>query len=443
MATIKRTISTRPDKNGKAEIFLRVSIDRNHKQRIKSGVFIPSSRFRDGQIIKPRANRKEAEELTALENELISIERLIIDLCQKNDRGTLTKEFFTNAVDSFRHPEKSFSKAVNIFVAFNEFIATSGLSVSRLNQYRVLCRTLGRFETYKRMQSKKYALTFETLTDETLREFVQFLRDESELFERFPELYEDIPVTTPTKRKPKKPLPRGENTISCEMKRFRAFVNWAIRKGYTTNTSFAKFKIPSEKYGTPFYLTAEERNKLSAFDFANRAKLAIQRDIFIFQCLTGCRVSDLYGLTPDSIIKGAIEYIPNKTKGERPEVVRVPLIKQAADLISKYAGTGSAKLFPFISSQKYNEAIKEMLRVAGIDRVVTILNPTTGEEEKRPICEVASSHIARRTFIGNLYKKVKDPNWVGSLSGHKEGSRAFARYREIDEEMKIELINLL
>jgi hypothetical protein len=42
-----------------------------------------------------------------------------------------------------------------------------------------------------------------------------------------------------------------------------------------------------------------------------------------------------------------------------------------------------------------------------------------------------------------LYKKVKDPNLVGSLSGHKEGSKAFARYRDIDEEMKKELIGFL
>ena len=84
-----------------------------------------------------------------------------------------------------------------------------------------------------------------------------------------------------------------------------------------------------------------------------------------------------------------------------------------------------------------------MLRIAGINRIVTILNPTTGEEEKKPINEVASSHMARRTFIGNLYKKVKDPNLVGSLSGHKEGSKAFARYRDIDEDMKKELVDLL
>lgn len=75
--------------------------------------------------------------------------------------------------------------------------------------------------------------------------------------------------------------------------------------------------------------------------------------------------------------------------------------------------------------------------------MVTILNAATGKEEKRPLNELASSHLARRTFVGNLYKKVKDPNLVGSLSGHKEGSRAFARYRDIDEDLKKELIGFL
>ena len=72
-----------------------------------------------------------------------------------------------------------------------------------------------------------------------------------------------------------------------------------------------------------------------------------------------------------------------------------------------------------------------------------VIQTQTGEEEKRPINEIASSHVARRTFIGNLYKKVKDPSLVGALSGHKEGSKAFARYREIDEDMKKELVSLL
>ena len=93
-------------------------------------------------------------------------------------------------------------------------------------------------------------------------------------------------------------------------------------------------------------------------------------------------------------------------------------------------------ILPFISEQKYNDAIKEVFRLAGINRVVTVLDPTTRREVRMPISECASSHMARRTFCGNLYKRVKDPNIVASMSGHKEGSKAFARYREIDKDIK-------
>ena len=68
--------------------------------------------------------------------------------------------------------------------------------------------------------------------------------------------------------------------------------------------------------------------------------------------------------------------------------------------------------------------------------------PPYREEVKRPIYEVANSHMARRTFIGNIYRKAKDPNLVSALFGHKEGSKAFLRYRDIDEEMKKDLVKL-
>ena len=62
-----------------------------------------------------------------------------------------------------------------------------------------------------------------------------------------------------------------------------------------------------------------------------------------------------------------------------------------------------------------------------------------------PINEVASSHMARRTFIGNIYELVKDPNLVSALTGHAEGSRAFNRYRDIDIDidMKRDLVKIL
>lgn len=87
--------------------------------------------------------------------------------------------------------------------------------------------------------------------------------------------------------------------------------------------------------------------------------------------------------------------------------------------------------------------LKKFFCAPGITRTVTVINQQTRQEEQRPIYEIASSHMARRTFIGNIYKNVKDPNLVGALSGHKEGSKAFARYRDIDEDMKKELVNML
>lgn len=81
--------------------------------------------------------------------------------------------------------------------------------------------------------------------------------------------------------------------------------------------------------------------------------------------------------------------------------------------------------------------------MAGITRLVTELNPVTRREVKHPLNEIASSHLARRTFAGNIYRQVKDPNLVASLTGHAEGSRAFNRYREIDLGMKQDLVKIL
>ena len=130
-------------------------------------------------------------------------------------------------------------------------------------------------------------------------------------------------------------------------------------------------------------------------------------------------------------------------KDEHPSTVRVPLNKMAAEIISKYEDDTRVALLPFISPQKYNNAIKKIFLAARLTRPVTILDPITRQEVQRPLNEIASSHLARRTFIGNLYKQVKDPNLIAKLSGHVEGSKAFARYRDIDEEMRKDLVKLL
>lgn len=242
---------------------------------------------------------------------------------------------------------------------------------------------------------------------------------------------------------------KSENYATSILRMMRTFYRWAngLSRSFpiepmTSNNPFERYSVGSEQYGTPFYLTIDERNALQDADMGSE-RLERQRDIFVFQCLIGCRISDLYALTKESVIRDAIEYIPRKTKEGRPITVRVPLNDRAKAIIAKYADCDGEGLLPLVNMQQYNEDIKEMLRIAGITRSVTILDPVTREEVKRPICEVASSHMARRTFVGNLYKQVKDPNLIGKLSGHVEGSKAFARYRDIDEDIAKELVSML
>lgn len=226
------------------------------------------------------------------------------------------------------------------------------------------------------------------------------------------------------------------------MKRFRTMLNWCVKTGKIDKSPFLTFQLQGCVYGTPFYLTIDELNTLYHYDFSSRPKLAIQRDIFVLQSNLGMRVGDFYGLTAANLVNDAIEYIPGKTLHDTGEVVRVPLTDRAKEIINRYSTNNSIGLMPFICEQKYNAAIKEMLRLAGIDRIVTTLNPRTRLEEKHPIWEKASSHMARRNFIGNLYAKVQDPSLISSMTGHKPGSKAFERYRAIHDDIKKPILEI-
>ena len=165
--------------------------------------------------------------------------------------------------------------------------------------------------------------------------------------------------------------------------------------------------------------------------------------MFVFQCMVGCRHGDLVTFTPKNIIDGVLEYIPHKTMGKSGRTVRVPLIPKAMAIVNGHNHGDDEPIFPRRYNFKFNDAIRKILKRAKVNRVVTVINPRTRQEEKKPISDVATSHMARRTFIGNLYRQVKDPNLVASMSGHANGSVAFARYRVIDDEMKKSLVELI
>ena len=365
---------------------------------------------------------------------------MILDIYNATpDKEHFTSELLEQEIDKRLHPERYIVKEhrQTFFEAYDEFIEKRKLSDWRIRASRVVIRALRRYELYaRRTVDSTFTLDFDKVDPLVLRDFEEFLRNEHTFCDQYPEIYAEVPES-------RTPQPRGQNTINGILTKLRTFFIWANDMGKTQNNPFRNYSVEECVYGTPYYISIDERNKIYRTNLARHPRLAQQRDIFVFQCLIGCRVGDLYTLTRENLIGGAVEYIPRKTKDGHPITVRVPLNAIAREILERYNEHPGPALFPLIAEQQYNKAIKRIFLAAGLKRKVTVLNPLTREAEQRPIWEVASSHLARRAFVGNLYKQVKDPNLVGALSGHKEGSRAFARYRAIDDEMRNELVKML
>lgn len=437
MASVKAFIRTSAQKAETVKVRFRLSDGRKvqlfHKSEIEvePDAFDPKKQEIKAKILYPDEKRRK------FNDDVSDRKKLIRSIYECNPE--ISSEQLDLKVDQFLHPEnypQEEEKQKTFFEVYDLFIGAYRGTERMKQHYLSVKRILQRYELYTKLTKPKFSLTFYSIETHTLRDIEKFVHNEHSYFEKYPDIYKAVPDSRPPKQ-------RGQNRTNKIFRYIRTVIKWAIEEKLTDITFLPKFEIRQDVYGTPYYISIEERNKLYDFDMSDNPALAIQRDIFVFQCLIGCRIGDLLKMQKSNIIDDAVEYIPRKTKEGRPVTVRVPLNKIAKEILNRYSSIEGENLLPFLREQDYNYAIKDLFALAGLKRLVTVINPTTGEEEKRPLNEIASSHLARRTFVGNLYKKVKDPNLVGSLSGHKEGSRAFARYREIDDEMKQDLVKLL
>lgn len=228
---------------------------------------------------------------------------------------------------------------------------------------------------------------------------------------------------------------QAPNTIASKLKAVRAVCTFAVNEKYMLQSPFVGFKMPTEVYGSITFLTADERDKIAQATLT--PALSKQRDVFLFQCWTGCRVSDLYRLTKENITKdGYLQYIQLKTRNSHPITVRVPLSPTALAIVEKYKHYTKDTLLPLISSDKYNESIKRIIKAAGIDRVVIVQDPHTRMPKSVMLSDIASSHLARRTFAENAFIASGSERIVSSMTGHSAHSQAFTRYTSVTDDMK-------
>lgn len=314
--------------------------------------------------------------------------------------------------EKLNHPDKRFRKGKTIIDYLDTFIdkRTGSISDMRIKHYNTLKNQLNDF-----IEENSLTLSINSFSLATINDFDKYLKFDVE-------------------------RPRSQNTISGIHTRFKTFFNYAIRYGWLKNNPYDNFHIEKEVYGDPIFLTKEELDTLFNKEINNK-RLSRVRDIFCLQCFIGARVSDFTQLKHDNIIDNSIQYIPSKTVDEKPIICKIPLTQRAWEIINRY-DIPSGDLVPYISGQKYNVYLKELFKYCELNRKVTILNPVTRKNEITKLSDVANSHMARKTFVGILFKHTKN-EVIASMSGHTQGSKAFHRYYGITQDDREDAIKNL
>lgn len=186
-------------------------------------------------------------------------------------------------------------------------------------------------------------------------------------------------------------------TVAKRFRDLKSFLNWLDRNGYPVNKEALQFdsNVPkSEKVIT--YLTLEELRHFASFPLKQQY-LRNARDIFCFMCYTSLRYSDTAALKKSSISDGIIHVFTQKTKAK----LDIPIIKDAQEILDNIMSTPGEYVFKAPSNQKLNDFIKLAAKEAKLDRKIQEMYYVGNEphETYKPIHEIISCHMARRTFV--------------------------------------------
>lgn len=194
------------------------------------------------------------------------------------------------------------------------------------------------------------------------------------------------------------------------------FLNWAVNNEYIEENKFKGIRFPfvvTERY--KLALNESEVKTLHDLDLSNNKRLRDVRDVFLIECYTGVRYSDVNKITSDNIKGNELHIYTQKSAKNN---VIIPLRKEAIEIINRYRFNN--KELPLKSNQKMNDYLKELGELAGfIDSIIWVeASGRNMVEKKAKKYEKLSTHVGRRTFITTNINRGMTPHQIMPLTTH-------------------------
>ena len=319
------------------------------------------------------------------------------------------KEAFNNRHGQNEKTELSstdmFNVPSNFYEAFDDFVRVCG----RQNDWTH--STFEKFAAVKNhLKNFRSELGFEFFDEEGLTEYVQYLREVREM---------------------------RNSTIGKQLSFLKWFLRWSFKQGMHSNNAYDTFKPKlKDTQKKIIFLTWEELNRLREFKIPpTKQALERVRDVFLFQCFTGLRYSDVFNLRRSDIKGDYIEVTTVKTS----DSLIIELNDHSRAILEKYKDVEfeNDKALPVITNQKMNDYLKELAELAEINEPVrqTYYKGNERIDEVTPKYALLGTHAGRRTFICNALALGIPPQVVMKWTGHSD-YKAMKPYIDIADDIK-------
>ena len=293
----------------------------------------------------------------------------------------------------------------NFYEAFDDFVRVCG----RQNDWTH--STFEKFAAVKNhLKNFRSELSFDFFDEEGLTEYVQYLREVREM---------------------------RNSTIGKQLSFLKWFLRWSFKQGMHSNNAYDAFKPKlKDTQKKIIFLTWEELNKLREFKIPpTKQALERVRDVFLFQCFTGLRYSDVFNLRRSDIKGDHIEVTTVKTS----DSLIIELNDHSKAILKKYKDVEfeNDKALPVITNQKMNDYLKELAELAEINEPVrqTYYKGNERIDEVTPKYALLGTHAGRRTFICNTLALGIPPQVVMKWTGHSD-YKAMKPYIDIADDIK-------
>ena len=293
----------------------------------------------------------------------------------------------------------------DFFQVFDDFVEDCG------RQSNWTDSTFEKFAAVKNhLTNFREGLTFEFFDERGLNDYVGYLRDVKEM---------------------------RNTTIGKQLSFLKWFLRWAFKKGVHQNNAYDSYKPKLKSTQKKIiFLTWDELNRLREFKIpSNKQALERVRDVFLFQCFTGLRYSDVFNLRRSDIKGDHIEVTTVKTS----DSLIIELNNHSKAILDKYKDVAFEydKVLPVITNQKMNDYLKELAELAGIDEPIrqTYYKGNERIDDVTPKYALLGTHAGRRTFICNALALGIPPQVVMKWTGHSD-YKAMKPYIDITDDIK-------